>query len=91
MTPPAGRCLSDAQIAAVMSAPPGQAPEESARHLASCPRCQQRALFGSEPRPPGARRAVRMPSLRRTLLLALVAIVAIGFFFWSLGRLTGAH
>jgi hypothetical protein len=91
MTPPAGRCLTDAQIAAVMSAPPGQAPEASALHLASCPRCQQRALFGSEPRPAGARRAVRMPSVRRALLLALLAIAAIGFFFWSLGQLTGAR
>lgn len=91
MTSPAGRCLTDAQIAAVMSAPPGQAPEALARHLASCPRCQQRALFGSEPRPAGARRAAKMPSLRRTLLLALLAIVAIGFFFWSLGQLAGGR
>ena len=48
MTPPAGRCLTEAELAAVLSAPPGAAPEASAVHLAACARCQQRALFGAE-------------------------------------------
>jgi hypothetical protein len=90
MTPVAGRCLTDAEIAAVMNAPPGAAPEASARHLAACGRCQQRALFGAERRPAAARRAARAPSLKRALLLALLAISAVAFFFWSLGQLTGS-
>jgi hypothetical protein len=87
---PAGRCLSDAEIAEVMSAPPGAAPEASARHLADCARCQQRALFGTSRPPKAGRGETKAPSLKRTLLLALVAVSAIVFFFWSLGQLTGA-
>jgi hypothetical protein len=90
MTPPAGRCLTDAELAAVMDAPPGALPVASARHLAACARCQQRALFGAERKSAAARRVVRAPSLKRTLLLALLAVSAVAFFFWSLGQLTGA-
>ena len=89
MTPPAGRCLTDAELAGVMSASPGAVPEEHARHLAACARCQQRALFGAERRPGARRREAKPPSLRRTLLLAALALAAVALFFWSFGQLTG--
>ena len=91
MTPPAGRCLTEAELAAVLSAPPGAAPEASAVHLAACARCQQRALFGAERRPGAPRKEASPPSLKRTLLLAFLALSAVVFFFWTLGQLTGGR
>lgn len=49
-------CLTPAGMAALQRAPLGQAPDELARHLASCARCQARLLevgAGSEHRPAG--------------------------------------
>jgi hypothetical protein len=89
-TLPPGSCLSDAQLAQVQAAPPGGAPEELARHLASCERCQARALFGADHRPSAmARPAPSVPTLGRAVLLALLLVGAMGFFFWTLMKLTG--
>ncbi|HYN05577.1 MAG TPA: hypothetical protein VE359_24235 [Vicinamibacteria bacterium] len=88
-TTPAG-CLTDAQLAQLQAAVPGRAPEASARHLASCGRCQARALFGAERVGGGPKKARREPpSLGRALLLAAVVLAAMGAFFWTLLRLTG--
>ncbi len=85
----ARECLTDAQLARLRDSPPGEAPQELARHLAACERCQSRALFGSA-RPAGAKREPpRMPSLRRSLLLLAFVLLAMAAFFWSLGQLTG--
>ncbi len=83
-------CLTDAQLAQLHSAPPGRAPQALALHLASCGRCQARALFGSE-RPVGRpRKAVpEPPTMGRAFLLAGLVLAAMGAFFWSLMKLAG--
>jgi hypothetical protein len=88
--PPApGPCLTEAQLSALRDAAPGPVPEPLARHLASCPRCQERALFGAA-RPPGKRRPMpEPPSLRRAVFLGALVLAAMAFFFWSLAKLTG--
>jgi hypothetical protein len=87
--PPPGACLTDAQLAELRDAAPGQAPEALARHLAACERCQARALFGAE-RPAGKERPTpEMPSLKRALFLGALVLLAMAFFFWSLAKLTG--
>jgi hypothetical protein len=89
MTTPAG-CLTDAQLAQLQSAVPGRAPEALARHLASCERCQARALFGANRIVGGPKKAPpEPPSLGRALLLAGVVLAAMGAFFWTLLKLTG--
>ena len=86
---PAG-CLTDAQLAQLQSAVPGRVPEALARHLASCERCQARALFGAERVVGGLRKAPpEPPSVGRAVLLAGLVLAAMGAFFWTLLKLTG--
>jgi len=81
--------LSDAEIAAVQAAPPGEVPAHLALHLAACARCQQRALFGDAPRRATRRRTVPDgSSIRRALILGLLALAAMATFFWSLWHMT---
>jgi hypothetical protein len=81
--------LTDAELAQLRDAAPGTAAAALAQHLASCERCQSRALFGAE-RPTGAKREPpKLPSLKRSLLLLALVLLAMAAFFWSLGRLTG--
>jgi hypothetical protein len=88
-TPPAG-CLTDARLAELQAAAPGRAPEALARHLASCDRCQARALFGAERGVGGPRKAPpEPPSVGRALLLAGLVLAAMGAFFWTLLKLAG--
>jgi len=88
-TTPAG-CLTDAQLAQLQAAVPGRAPEALARHLASCERCQARALFGANRIVGGPKKAPpEPPSVGRALLLAGVVLAAMGAFFWTLLKLTG--
>ena len=87
--PPKG-CLTDAQLAELQAAAPGRAPEALARHLASCDRCQARALFGAERAVGGPRKAPpEPPSVGRALLLAGLVLAAMGAFFWTLLKLAG--
>jgi len=87
---PSPRCLTDAEIGAVRSAAPGQVPASLALHLASCARCQQKALFGDAPRRGGPRRAAPdPPTIRRTLVLLLLALAVMAAFFWSLRQMAG--
>ena len=87
-TPPTG-CLTDAQLSELQAAAPGKAPEALARHLASCERCQARALFGAA-RPSGTKKPVpEFPSVRRAVFLAALVIFAMAAFVWSLAKLTG--
>jgi hypothetical protein len=84
------RCLTAAEIAAVQAAAPGEVPGTLALHLASCERCQQRALFGDAPRRNGRKAAVPdPPSLRRALVLGLLALAVMAVFFWSLRQVAG--
>ena len=87
--PPPG-CLTDAQLTELQAAAPGRAPEALARHLASCDRCQARALFGAERVVGGPRKAPpQPPSVGRALLLAGVVLAAMGAFLWTLLKLAG--
>ena len=89
MTPPAG-CLTDAQLAELQAVAPGRAPEALARHLASCGRCQARALFGAERVAGGPRKApAEPPSVGRAFLLAGLVLAVMGAFFWTLLKLAG--
>jgi hypothetical protein len=82
-------CLTDAQLARLRDSAPGAAPPELAQHLSGCERCQARALFGAE-RPAGQRREPpKLPSLKRSLLLLALVLLALSAFFWTLGRLIG--
>ncbi len=83
-------CLTDADLARLQAAPPGRAPDELARHLAGCERCQQRVLFGSEKRLTAQRRrAPEWPSARRALVYLVGVLVALAMLFYSLQRLSG--
>ena len=84
---PPSRCLTDAEIAALQNAVPGRAPEALARHLASCERCQARALFGAERRPGARKPLAAPPSLGRAFFYAVLVIGAIAAFFWTLRML----
>lgn len=87
---PPSRCLTAAEIAAVQAAAPGEVPGTLALHLASCERCQQRALFGGAPRRSGLKAPVPdPPTIRRTLVLGLLALAVMAVFFWSLRHLAG--
>lgn len=81
-------CLTEAAIAAVTGAVPGQIPPELAAHLARCGRCQERVLSGGVPRPP-RKPMPAAPSLGRAFLLLAFVLFAILIFFWTLRRLTG--
>ena len=72
-------CLTEAGLQAFRSAAVGRAPAELAAHLAGCARCQERVLAVDAPRPRGGRRKARaeLPSLGRSLLLAVLLIAAI--------------
>jgi len=87
--PPTG-CLTDAQLAELREAAPGRAPEPLARHLASCSRCQARALFGAE-RVAGRSRKPppEPPSVGRVILLVGLVVAAVAAFFWTLLKLAG--
>jgi len=87
--PPPG-CLTDAQLTELQAAAPGRAPEALARHLASCDRCQARALFGAERVVGGPRKAPpEPPSVGRAVLLAGLVLAAMGAFLWTLLKLAG--
>jgi hypothetical protein len=88
--PPRPGCLSDGEIASLQGAEPGRVPEALARHLASCERCQARALFGAERRPWGRKARPEPPTLGRTLLYAALVLLAVAAFLWTLRMLVGS-
>jgi len=76
--------LSEAGLAALASAPAGQAPAEVATHLAACARCQERLLNAERPagetRPPAARQPYRnllVFGLGLLLILAMLGITLV--------------
>jgi hypothetical protein len=83
-------CLTNVEMTRLQQAGTGKVPEELARHLAACQVCQERALFGSEPR--RRRRgttALEMPTPLRAFLLLGVMLVMIIACFFTLARLVG--
>ena len=68
-------CLTGAGLAALAAAPPGRGPDELARHLASCGRCQQRLLETERPTGVLFRPRRTRPPLWRAPLLFLVGFV----------------
>ena len=83
-------CLTEDEVVQVRAAAPGEVPEQLARHLSACVRCQERALFGSEPR---RRRRVKgasfIPTPMRALVLLAIMIVVMTAFFYILNLLVG--
>ena len=87
-TPARPSCPTDAQLAELQHAVPGQAPADLALHLAGCEHCQQRVLFGSGRRSTGKRRPPpEWPSPRRALLYLAAALFALALLLYSLQRL----
>lgn len=82
-------CLSEAGLAAVTAAVPGQIPSDVAAHLAACARCQERVLSGGAPRPSRKGVLAAPPSLGRIVVLMALAVLSIIIFFWTLRRLVG--
>jgi len=85
----AEQCLTDDEIAALRDAPPGEAPGPLAQHLASCERCQSRALFGAVRSPGLKREPPALPSPTRALALLGMILLAMAAFFWTLRQLAG--
>lgn len=83
------RCLTAEEIAAVQAAAPGEAPEALARHLATCPLCQERALFGPARRQRRGGRTAAVPSLRRALLLLALVLTALVGLLYTLSSVAG--
>jgi hypothetical protein len=76
-------------MASLRAGVPGQAPLPLARHLASCERCQSRALFGSERRAGGRKALPEPPTVGRALLYSALVLAAMAAFFWTLRILLG--
>jgi hypothetical protein len=66
-------------------------PDGLARHLASCQRCQERALFGKL-RPARKRRdRPQLPTPTRALLLLGLMVAVMVAFFFTLQQLVGGR
>jgi hypothetical protein len=89
-SPAAPGCLSDAALAALAAAPPGQGPADAAAHLAACPRCQRRFLAraGEVPHAPRANKAER-PPLWRTAVAVVAILLAVLTAMFAISRLAG--
>jgi hypothetical protein len=85
----ASGCLTEAGIAAVTTAAPGQTPPELAAHLGACGRCQERLLAGGLPRPPRKAVPSAPPARGGILRLQGFVLVSILFFFWTLRKMIG--
>jgi hypothetical protein len=71
-------CLTDAALAALDKAPPGQGPPEAAAHLAACARCQRRFLARGgkdEAAISPVARTATPPPLWRTIAVVVAVIV----------------
>jgi len=85
---PAGtRCLSAEQLLALSAVAAGPLPDDVAAHLASCERCQRRALFGAPDAAAG--RARERPSLGRAFLRVGIVLVALAMVLVSFLILLG--
>ena len=72
-----------------MRAATSDVPDGLARHLATCERCQQRALFGRV-RPVRRRRGTpTLPTPTRALILLGIMVAVMVAFFFTLHQLIG--
>lgn len=80
----AGGCLTAAGLAALSAAPPGNAPEDLARHIAACRSCQRRWFEASLTAEERGRRTkapkadARARFWRMVLFALLVLVLALG-------------
>jgi hypothetical protein len=92
LAPPPARseCLTEDDVLEVRAAAPGEVPERLARHLSACARCQERALFGSEPRHRRREKGLSViPTPMRALVLLAIMIAVMAAFFYTLNQLVG--
>ncbi len=91
LAPPPARsdCLTEDEVAQVRAAAPGVVPEQLARHLSACVRCQERALFGSEPRRRRGKDSSPMPTPMRAFILLAIMIAVMVVFFYTLNQFVG--
>lgn len=82
-------CLTDDEVDRVVEIAPGDVPRDVALHLTQCSRCQERVLFGSEPRPRRRREATVLPTPARALVLLGILLLVVLAFFFTLERLVG--
>jgi hypothetical protein len=83
-------CLTEEEVREVREAGPGEVPDRLARHLVSCVRCQERALFGPEPRRRRRRSgSPALPTPVRALILLGVMIAVMALFFYTLNQFVG--
>jgi hypothetical protein len=86
VAPPPSRpgCLTELEVAQVRSESAGEVPAGIARHLATCERCQQRALFGAIRPIRKGRDASALPTPTRALILLGVMVAVLIVFFFTL-------
>jgi hypothetical protein len=73
-------CLTEAGVAALDNAPPGQGPADAAAHLAGCGRCQRRFLARGGKEVAGISatpRNVVAPPLWRTVAVVVAVLVLV--------------
>lgn len=79
-------CLTEAGLAALQAAPPGQAPAELAGHLAACARCQERLLAGGAAALL-ARKKTEPPPAWRLVAIVVAALLLVVSVLVTLQRL----
>jgi len=82
-------CLTEAGLAAVRAAAPGQAPAELAGHLASCARCQERLLAGGIAAL-ASRRKKEPPPRWRLAAIVIAALLLVLSILFTLQRFGGS-
>jgi hypothetical protein len=83
------QCLTGRELEVLRQAPPGGAPEDLARHLAGCERCQDRVLLDGQPRRPVGRDRPALPTPTRALFLLALMAAVIAAFLYTLRMLAG--
>lgn len=76
-------------MARVRNEAAGEIPEDIARHLATCERCQERALFGAIRPARKHREPSPLPTPTRALILLAVMVAVMVAFFFTLQQALG--
>jgi hypothetical protein len=81
--------LTEEQLARVRDEAAEAVPEDIARHLATCERCQERALFGAIRPARKHRQPSPLPTPTRALILLGVMVAVMVAFFFTLRQVLG--